>query len=130
MTRTDPTDKMSKSTGKNDKVTGKPGFPVDELLTIILRQGKPVTAQEVTAKLGDASIKQVSATLDELADRGTLVKFRAGLNDYYATPKVALTEQEPVLRAVMSDSLKSLLLIWRYRVMGKLGGTNAYYRSV
>jgi len=128
MTRTDPTDKMSKSNRINDKAAGKPASPTDELLNIILGQGKPVTAQEVTAKLADASIKQVAATLDELADRGTLVKFRAGLNDYYATPRVALTEQEPVLRAVMSDSLKSLLLIWRYRVMGKLSGTNAYYR--
>jgi len=59
-----------------------------------------------------------------------LVKFRAGLNDYYATPGVALTEQEPALRAVMSDSLKSLLLIWRYKVTGKSGGTNTYYRSI
>ena len=130
MTRTEPTNKMAKSNGINNKVAGKPGSPVDELLTIILSQGKPVTAQEVTAKLGDASIEQVSAILDELADKGILVKFRAGLNDYYATPRVTLTEQEPALRVVMSDSLKSLLLIWRYRVMGKLGGTNAHYRSI
>ena len=130
MARTEPTNKMAKSNGINDKVTGKPGSPVDELVTIILSQGKPVTAQEVTANLGEASIEQVSATLDELVNKGTLVKFRAGLNDYYATPKVALTEQEPALRAVMSDSLKSLLLIWRYRVMGKSGGTNAHYRSI
>lgn len=130
MTRIEPPNKMAKSNRINNKVAGKPGSPIDELLTIILSQGKPVTAQEVNAKLGKASIEQVSATLDELADKGTLVKFRAGLNDYYATPRVALTEQEPALRAVMSDSLKSLLLIWRYRVMGKLGGTNAHYRSI
>ena len=130
MTRTEPTNKMGKSNSIKDKATGKPGFPVDELVTIIVTQGKPVTAQEVTAKLGDASIEQVSAILDELADKGTLVKFRAGLNDYYATPGVALTEQEPALRAVMSDSLKSLLLIWRYKVTGKSGGTNSYYRSI
>ena len=130
MARTDPNDRVAKSNSINNEVTGKPGFPVDELLTTILSQGKPVTAQEVTAKLGDASIEQVSATLDELADKGTLVKFRAGLSDYYATPKVALTEQEPALRAVMSDSLKSLLLIWRYRVTGKSGETDAHYRSI
>lgn len=100
-----------------------------ELVKTILNMGKPVTAWEITARLGDDCTEQAADILNELVERGIFIRFRAGLNNYYATPKVALTEEEPLLRNIMSDSLRSLLLLWRYKVIGKPNGSNTYYRS-
>jgi len=118
-------------TGTNlrNEAGGIPSPLANDLVKTILNMGKPATAWEITARLGDDCAEQAEAILNELAAQGILIRFRAGLNNYYATPKVALTEEEPALRAVMSDSLKSLLLIWRYKVLGKPGRTDTYYRS-
>ena len=127
-----PTTSLIDKTGKRahfkHEAGGIPSPLANELVKTILSQGKPVTAWEVAARLGEDCDEQVLTTLDELTAVGILVRFRAGLNHYYASPKVALTEEEPLLRNIMSDSLKSLLLLWRYRVTGKLNGTNTYYR--
>ena len=100
---------------------------ISEVTEILLSVAKPMTVWEVTSRLGDDYAKQVAAVLDELTTAGILVRFRAGLNNYYATPEVALTEEEPQLRNIMSDSLKSLLMLWRYKVMGKMSGVNTCY---
>lgn len=121
-------DKIGKRAHFKDEAGGISSPLANELVKTILSQGKPVTAWEVAARLGEDCDEQVLTTLDELTAVGILVRFRAGLNHYYASPKVALTEEEPLLRNIMSDSLKSLLLLWRYKVTGKLNGTNTYYR--
>ena len=119
------------ATGSNlkNEATGILRPLANDLVKTILNMGKPATAWEITARLGDDCAEQAEAILNELAAQGILIRFRAGLNNYYATPKVALTEEEPLLRNIMSDSLKSLLLLWRYKVMGKLSGSDTYYRS-
>jgi len=121
-------DKIGKRAHFKDEAGGISNPLANELVKTILSQGKPVTAWEVAARLGENCDEQVLTILDELTAVGILVRFRAGLNHYYASPKVALTEEEPLLRNIMSDSLKSLLLLWRYKVTGKLSGTNTYYR--
>lgn len=126
-----PTTSLAKKTSAHpkDRPGGIPDTLADDLVRAILNGGKPVTVWEVAAGLGDNYAEQAAAVLDELTAEGILVRFRGGLNNYYATPKVALTEEEPALRAIMSDSLKRLLLLWRYKVTGKLGGANTYCRS-
>ncbi len=91
---------------------------INEEVKLLLEGGKVVTAWRLAAKLGNGSVGQVSVILDRLTDEGVLARFRAGLNNYYALPKVALTGAEPNLRAVVSDSLRSLLLSRRYRMAG------------
>lgn len=124
---------LTEKTGRRARLKGEAGGVssplVNELVNTILSAGKPVTAWEVADRLGDDRAEQVVGILNELTAEGFFIRFRAGLNNYYATPKVALTEEEPQLRNIMSDSLKSLLLLWRYKVMGKSGGANTYYRS-
>lgn len=97
---------------------------VDARVRALLKEEKPVTAWEVAAKLGAGYIKQVSAVLDRLTTEGSLARFRAGFNNYYALPRVALTGKEPTLITIISDSLKGLFLGCRYEVMRKLKGTN------
>ncbi len=124
------TTSLIKKTGTGSNLINETSSPLArELVKTVLSTGKPATAWEITTRLGDDCAEQAEAILNELAARGILIRFRAGLNNYYATPRVALTEEEPLLRDIMSDSLKSLLLLWRYKVMGKLGGSSTYYRQ-
>lgn len=83
----------------------------DDQLKSLLDSGKPITVWEVAVKFGKDYVKQVSAILDELTARGILARFRVGFVNYYAPPNVALTGDEPTLRTVISDSVKSLFLI-------------------
>ncbi len=102
----------------NDEVECFQPLLVDETATIVLSEGRPVTVWKVAAKLGDGYVKQVLAILDRLTASGTLAKFRAGFNNYYASPKAALTEEVPTLRTVILDSLLSLILTCGYKVKG------------
>lgn len=128
MTVSNLTKKTGRSTHLKDESVDISSPLASELMESILSSGKPVTAWEAAASVVVDSTEQAIATLDNLTTAGILVRFRAGLNNYYATPKVALTEEEPLLRNIMSDSLKSLLLLWRYKMLGKLSGANTYYR--
>lgn len=116
--------KITANAHVDDKVGSIWDLLVNEQVKIIIYEGKPVTACEVAAKLGERYTEQASAILDELTTERSLAKFRAGFNDYYASPKVALTEKEPNLKTVISDSLKSLLLTLRYKSMRKPKGRN------
>ncbi len=89
--------------------------PADRTITVMLCERKPVTIREVAARLGDNHAERTSAVLERLTANGTLARFRAGLSDYYATPKEALTGHGPGSRTVITDSLKNLLLGCRYR---------------
>lgn len=99
-------------------------IPVDGQVRALPTEEKPVTAWEVAAELGASYINQVSAVLDRLTTEGSLARFRAGLNNYYALPKVAVTSKEPTLITVICDSLKCLFLGCRYAVTGRLNGTS------
>ena len=93
---------------------------VDDRVKSLISVGKPVTAWEVVAQTGYDHAERVSSVLDELTDRGVLVRFRAGFIDYYALPKIALTGAEPTAGTVIADSLKSLFLNLRCKVISKL----------
>lgn len=88
----------------------------DEQVILGICQRKPITIWEVAAKMGGNNVRQASALLEGLTANGTLAKFKVGFNDYYASPKVALTRRGPTFRTVVSDSLKNLLLGFRYKV--------------
>jgi len=90
---------------------------------LLMEQG-PVTVWEVADKLETGYINQVSAVLDKLNTEGNLARFRAGFNNYYALPRVALIGKEPTLRTIISDSLKGLFIGCRYEVMRKFKGTH------
>ncbi|MBL7165074.1 MAG: hypothetical protein ISS55_01155 [Dehalococcoidales bacterium] len=89
--------------------------PADRTTTVMLCERKPVTIWEIAARLGDNRTERTSAVLERLTADGTLVRFRVGLSDYYATPKEALTGDGPGSGTVITDSLKNLLLGYRYR---------------
>ncbi len=129
MATTSRIQKITTSADVNGEVGSFRNLSLGELVTIILYEGKPLTVWEVAAKLGDGYDEQASTILDALTARGTLARFRAGFSYYYALPRVALTGQEPTLRAIMSDSLNSLFLTCQYKVMKKLKGTNKCFRA-
>jgi len=62
------------------------------------------------------------AVLEEMTASGRLARFRAGLNQYYAQPRVALTEDKPLAGTVLVDSMKGLFMVprtwlaWRFNV--------------
>ncbi len=89
---------------------------VYEMMTVMLCQRRPATTWEVVAQLGDSGVARVSAVLKGLTGTGTLVKFRVGLTQYYASPAVALTGHAPPPRTVLSDLFKNLFISWRSRV--------------
>lgn len=120
MATTSPIPEAATSALANDKAGSSRDLLVDKLVTIILYERKPVTVWEVAAKLGEGYAEQASVILDGLTAEGVLARFRAGLNNYYAPPKVALTRQEPALGTVISDSLKSLFLSRQYKSMRKV----------
>ena len=108
--------KITESAHVDDEVGSIRDLLVDKLVAITPYERKPVTIWEVAAKLGYGDTKQALAILDGLTAEGTLIRFRAGFNNYYASPKVALIGKEPSLRAIMSDSLKGLFLSCQYKV--------------
>lgn len=65
---------------------------------IVLSNKKPLTAQEVAAKVGDEfrSLKHVnhaSVVLNSLVNKGAIGKFKLGHNYYFTSPKEAVNEQ-------------------------------------
>ena len=88
----------------------------DQLTTVRLCERKPVTVWRVAAALGDDRGERASAILDVLTATGALARFRAGLSDYYAPPREALTGHGPGPAAVLADSVKGLVLTCRSRV--------------
>ena len=116
--------RVTTTTQVNGEVSGARRLSLDELVTTVIYEGKPVTVWQAAMRLGDGFVEQVSATFDERTAEGTLAKFRVGFINYYAPPRVALTEKGPALRAIILDSLKIPFLSCRYKVMGKLKGTN------
>jgi len=90
--------------------------PADQMTTVMLCGRKPMTVWEIAARLGDNRAERTSSILERLTAEGTLVRFRVGLSDYYATPKEALTGHGPGSGTIVTDSLKNLLLGRRYRV--------------
>ena len=93
---------------------------VDDQVKSLVDVGKPVTAWEVAVQTGSGHTEQVSDILDGLTARGVLARFRAGFIDYYALPEVALIGAEPTPGTIVADSLKSLFLSLRCKVIGKM----------
>jgi len=68
------------------------------LRSIVLGARKPLTAREITAKVGDEfrSLKHTShasVVLNSLVGKGVLGKFRFGYNNHFSSPKEAVNEQ-------------------------------------
>ncbi len=124
MAITNPVPGVTTTAQVNGEVSGARRLSLDELVATIIYEGKPVTVWQAAMRLGEGFAEQVSATFDERTAEGTLAKFRVGFINYYAPPRVALTEKDPALRTIILDSLKSPFLSCRYKVMGKLKGTN------
>jgi hypothetical protein len=87
--------------------------PIDNVLaqkvrTILLNE-KPLTVREITRRLDKREEQHITGILDEMTTHGIIARFRAGLSQYYASPRVALTEENPKLGTIISDSLKSLI---------------------
>ncbi|MFC1976930.1 hypothetical protein ACFLWS_01485 [Chloroflexota bacterium] len=70
----------------------------EAIRSIVLGSRKPLTAQEVAAKVGDEfrSLKHTthaSTVLNSLASKGITGKFKLGHNYYFTSPKEAVSEQ-------------------------------------
>ena len=68
------------------------------LRSIVLGARKPLTAREITAKVGDEfrSLKHTShasVVLNSLVGKGILGKFKFGYNYHFTSPKEAVNEQ-------------------------------------
>jgi hypothetical protein len=99
----------------SERVDTTTGVQLSELKEIVLRENRPVTEWEIAGKVGDRSGKQVRELLEELTARGHLARFNAGLNRYYAAPKVALTDARPLLVTVLRNSFRVIKIIPRTR---------------
>lgn len=104
-----------KSAHLDGKVGVAPVPSADDQLKSLVDTGKAVTVWEVAGKLANGDPKQVSAILDGLTTKGIFAKFRAGFNNYYASPRLALTVEAPTLRTIILDSVKNLFLRLRYK---------------
>ena len=99
----------------HDRIGSLREVSADQLATVRLCERKPVTLWQVASELGDDRAERASVILQELMADGTLARYRAGLSDYYAAPREALTGHGPGPAAVLVDSLRSLVLACRYR---------------
>ena len=86
------------------------------MATVRLCERKPVTLWQVAAELGEDRAERASVILEGLMANGALARYRAGLSDYYAAPREALTGHGPSPAAVLVDSLRSLVLGRRSQV--------------
>ena len=86
---------------------------LEELVTLSLCETGPAAARDVAASLGDRQTSRAGAVLESLAREGAVIRFRAGLNRYYARPRVALTVKGPTVAGLVSDSLRSLVMSCR-----------------
>lgn len=119
MTVTGQPPKITASVYVSGETGGSRALSVHDQVKTLLDEGTPVTVWQVAAKSGERNTEQASAILNGLATEGRLAAFRAGFENYYASPKVALTRHEPLLKAIISGSLKSLFLALRYKLMRK-----------
>lgn len=101
--------------GRQDCIEEK----VDGQVKSLFDEGKPLTVWKVTAKSGGSYTERIAVVLDRLTTEGILAKFRAGFNNYYALPKVALTGEEPALRTLISDSMKNWFPSLRHKATSK-----------
>lgn len=108
----------------NDETGDSHRLSVDELVALIVYEGKPVTIWQAVIRLGDGNAERVSATFDVRTEEGTLAKFRVGYISYYAAPMVALTARGPSLRTILFDLLRNPFLSCRYKVVNKLKRKN------
>ncbi len=95
-----------------DRLAGGGG---ESQLTARLCQRQPVPLWRVAARLGDSRGDRALSVLEELTAAGKLATFRAGLTEYYASPRVALTGRGPGLGTVIADSVAGLVLRNRHR---------------
>ena len=70
----------------------------EEMLKSIILGGKPLTAPEITAKVGDEfprlkHTSHCSVELNSLLGKGVVGRFKLGYNFYYTSPKEAINEQ-------------------------------------
>jgi hypothetical protein len=77
----------------------------NQLRDLIHSESKPLAMHEIAKKLDSQWGHRAADILNEMTFQGTIASFRAGLSQYYAAPRVALTEQEPGLRTIISDSM-------------------------
>ncbi|MEE9400258.1 MAG: hypothetical protein V3V23_08320 [Dehalococcoidales bacterium] len=113
MTTTNLLHEITTNTYMDDKVGSVHNFLVEQLVTTMLHDGKPVTAWDVSRKLGDDYAKQAPAILGRLTNDGALIRFKVGFINYYAPPTAALVRDlvsdGPTLGTIVLDSLKGLL---------------------
>ena len=100
----------------HDRIGALREVSADQLATVRLCERKPATLWQVATELGDDRAERASVILQELMADGTLARYRAGLSDYYAAPREALTGHGPGPAAVLTDSVRSLVLTCRSRV--------------
>ncbi len=101
----------------NDGIGALREVSADQLVTVRLCERKPVTLWQVAAELGEDRAKRASVIVEGLMANGALARYRAGLSDYYAAPREALTGHGPSPTAVLVDSMRSLVLGCRSRVV-------------
>lgn len=89
----------------------------DQTAAVMLCERKPMTVREVAAGLGDLHTERTAAILNRLTANGTLARFRAGLSEYYAAPKEALTGDGPGAGTILADSFRNVMLGCRYRLV-------------
>lgn len=88
----------------------------ESTVTAMLREEQPMTLWGVAARLGDSRGECALSVIEELTAAGKLARFRAGLTEYYASPRVALTGPGPSLGTVIADSVTGLVLRYRRRL--------------
>ncbi len=88
----------------------------ESTMTALLREERPMTLWGVAVRLGDSRGERALSVIEELTAAGKLARFRAGLTEYYASPRVALTGSGPSLGTVIADSVTGLVLRNRRRL--------------
>ncbi len=104
----------------NNETRGFHRLSVDELVDLIVYEGKPVTIWQAVTRLGDSNSRQVLATFEERIEEGILAKFNVGYVSYYAAPMVALTAKGPSPRKIILDLLSNPILYCRYKFVKKI----------
>ncbi len=82
----------------------------ESALMAVLREEHPMTLWGVAARLGDSRGERARSVIEGLTAAGKLARFRAGLTEYYALPRVALTGYGPGLGTVIADSVTGIVL--------------------
>lgn len=79
-----------------------------------------MTIWAVADRLGDGHGEFTASTVRELTATGKLARFRVGLAEYYASPRVVLTGSGPSLGTVIADSVTGIILSNRRRLSRRL----------